>query len=240
MPRNPPDWDSVLPWERQKGETGLAWTRFVIGREMGPARSLQKIAEALTEKVVTPQRLHQQATRWNWFDRWAAYDAEQDRIAREAFEQRRLEAKLLRADVYDETMLAGFRVMAKFRREVESAQLDKLSLARKKVKQRIELPNAEDGTPRWAWVEAEDRAITDLVAPMVPAIAEAARGQRLDYGEATDRREADVNLKAPDLVRALAHLLRDRLTDVEFDAVEEELAGLLGDNGVPSPSAAEG
>ena len=242
---------SPLPWERQKGESRQAFRAFVIYRDMGPKRTLAAVCDELAPGRVGadggPRRDHRfgrvriwAERQWDWARRAEAYDADEDRIAREAFEQRRLEARLSRLDMYDATLAVGFRVMDKFRRDVESGQLEKLNLAREKVKERIRLKDAPDGTPRFAFVESERRAITDLVAPLVPAIAEAARGQRLDYGEATDRTEADVNLKAPDLVRALAHLLRDRLTDVEFDAVEEELAGLLGDNGVPSPSAAEG
>ena len=233
--------DNRLPWERQKGESRQAFRAFVIYRDMGTGRTLDKVCAQLKglpiESEESPKRdrrfgrVRTWAERqWQWAERAEAYDADQDRVARAQFEQARFDARASRLSVYDKVMLSGEHIMDRFLRCVESEQLAKLDLARAKVKGR-----APDGS----WIESERRAITDLVGPMVPAIAEAARGQRLDYGEATDRTEADVNLKAPDLVRALAHLLRDRLTDVEFDAVEEELAGLLGDNGVEH-SAAEG
>lgn len=166
-----------LPWERQKGESRQAFRAFAAYRDMGPTRSLVTVAQELGRSTTLMERW---SVKWRWQDRTAAYDAEQDRIARTQLEQERLDARLSRLSVYEKIMLSGERVMDRFQRVVESEQLDKLDLARAKVKGK-----APDGS----WIESERRAITDLVGPMVPAIAEAAKGQRLEYGEATERRE---------------------------------------------------
>lgn len=69
------------PWERQKSESAKAYEAFSLYRDMGASRSIAKVAEKL-------QKSNQLLGRWSrnnkWVDRVAAWDAEQDRIARQA------------------------------------------------------------------------------------------------------------------------------------------------------------
>lgn len=68
------------PWERQKGENTKRYEAFCIYRDMHP-RSLYKVAEQLAKSRTL-------ITRWSaqdhWVDRAAAWDDEQDKIARQA------------------------------------------------------------------------------------------------------------------------------------------------------------
>jgi hypothetical protein len=68
------------PWERQKGESAKAYEAFSEYRDMGARRSIAKVAEKL-------QKSNQLLGRWSrnheWVKRAAAWDAEQDRIARQ-------------------------------------------------------------------------------------------------------------------------------------------------------------
>lgn len=66
-------------WERQPNETAKAFEAFVIYRDMGVNRSIRKAAQTLNKAVTT---LAEWSTKHEWVKRVAAWDAEQDRIAR--------------------------------------------------------------------------------------------------------------------------------------------------------------
>ena len=68
------------PWERQKGENNKRYEAFCKYRDMKP-RSLQKVAEELTKSSALIRRWSAQD---KWLERVAAWDDEQDRIARQA------------------------------------------------------------------------------------------------------------------------------------------------------------
>lgn len=67
------------PWERQNGETQRSWGAFQIYRDLGTERSLQKAAEKLGK---SRGLLEGWSSKFEWGKRVAAWDAEQDRIAR--------------------------------------------------------------------------------------------------------------------------------------------------------------
>lgn len=67
------------PWERQPGESAARWRAFVVYRDLGLTRSLQKAAEELG---MSRETLKQYSARDSWGMRAAAFDAEQDREAR--------------------------------------------------------------------------------------------------------------------------------------------------------------
>lgn len=69
------------PWERQKGETSRAYEAFTVYRDMGPDRSINKTAQKLSKNRTT---IAEWSARNDWVKRAAAWDAEQDRIARQA------------------------------------------------------------------------------------------------------------------------------------------------------------
>lgn len=68
------------PWERQDGETARAWEAFCKYRDMGPDRSLRKVVQALNKNLTT---IAEWSSKYEWVKRVAAWDAEQDRIARQ-------------------------------------------------------------------------------------------------------------------------------------------------------------
>jgi hypothetical protein len=83
-PRDP----NPEPWERQIGESRQAFQAFAIYRDMGPARSLQKVAQQLSKSLALMKRWSE---KWSWVARAAAWDAELDRKTREAQEKARAE-----------------------------------------------------------------------------------------------------------------------------------------------------
>jgi len=66
-------------WERQPEETTRAFEAFVIYRDMGANRSIRKTAQELNKNCTT---IAEWSSKYDWVKRVAAWDAEQDRIAR--------------------------------------------------------------------------------------------------------------------------------------------------------------
>lgn len=71
---------TIEPWERQEGETSKAWEAFCIYRDMGVDRSLRKVAQNLNKSVT---QIAEWSSKYDWVKRVTAWDAEQDRIARQ-------------------------------------------------------------------------------------------------------------------------------------------------------------
>lgn len=71
-------------WEKQKGETQLAYSRFRVFRNLGPTRSLRKTAIALNipdDKVkVMTNSLANHSWKYKWFERIAKYEQHLDEI----------------------------------------------------------------------------------------------------------------------------------------------------------------
>lgn len=72
------------PWERQEGETPRAWAAFVVYRDMGPARSYGKVRDAQGKAPGYVRQIEKWSSTNRWVNRVAAWDAEQDRVTREA------------------------------------------------------------------------------------------------------------------------------------------------------------
>lgn len=68
------------PWERQPEETTKAFEAFRVYRDLGAERSIAKAGKQLGKNRVT---LEGWSSKFNWVERVAAWDAEQDRIARQ-------------------------------------------------------------------------------------------------------------------------------------------------------------
>lgn len=66
-------------WERQPKESAPAFEAFAMYRDMGVNRSIRKAAQNLNKAVTT---LAEWSSKHEWVKRAAAWDAEQDRIAR--------------------------------------------------------------------------------------------------------------------------------------------------------------
>lgn len=71
----------IEPWDRQPGETTKAFEAFTVYRDLGYSRSIEKAANVLGKTRVT---LEPWSRKYSWGKRVAEWDAEQDRIAREA------------------------------------------------------------------------------------------------------------------------------------------------------------
>ena len=69
------------PWELMEGETAKPFEAFCIYRDMGTQRSVRKVAEKLSKSDTLIARW---STTYDWVKRATAWDAEQDRIARQA------------------------------------------------------------------------------------------------------------------------------------------------------------
>lgn len=76
------------PWEKQKGESRQAFEAFALYRDMGPSRSLRKVARQLSKSETLMKRW---SSKWSWHKRAIAWDAELDEQVREAQEKARKE-----------------------------------------------------------------------------------------------------------------------------------------------------
>jgi hypothetical protein len=64
------------PWERQPGETEVAFAAFRLYRDTEGKRRASKVAEQCGKNE---SLMHRWMQRWHWQERAAAWDAEQDR-----------------------------------------------------------------------------------------------------------------------------------------------------------------
>jgi hypothetical protein len=64
------------PWERQFNESRKAFEAFCAYRDMGPARSSEKVARELSKSA---QLIRRWSAKWNWVERVAEWGDEQDR-----------------------------------------------------------------------------------------------------------------------------------------------------------------
>lgn len=97
------------PWERQKSESSKSFAWFCEYRDLGPARTLQKVVNKLTNEqtkgdngeksvpIPTLTQLTNQSSKWQWTKRCLSYDNYMDEQVRlqkeEAYLQ--LEARLV-------------------------------------------------------------------------------------------------------------------------------------------------
>jgi hypothetical protein len=84
-----------FPWERQPGETSKQWLAFVTYRDLGPVRTLAEVCRLLYPGQRRTRRPIGRVVTWSsknaWVERARAWDAEQDRINREAQSKARRE-----------------------------------------------------------------------------------------------------------------------------------------------------
>lgn len=69
------------PWERQENESAKAFEAFCIYRDMGIQRSVRKVARELGKSETLMARW---SGNYDWVERAASWDEEQDRIVRQA------------------------------------------------------------------------------------------------------------------------------------------------------------
>lgn len=86
-------------WEQQRDESVKAYRAFCVYRDLGPERSLDRVAEILYptkegqkgRKRAATGRLQEWSSRHRWVERARAHDAEAAHIDREAWEQEQRE-----------------------------------------------------------------------------------------------------------------------------------------------------
>lgn len=66
-------------WEMQDSDTLKSWEAFVVYRDMGSERSLQRVAKELSKSEALIKRW---SAKHNWGERIAAWESEQDRLLR--------------------------------------------------------------------------------------------------------------------------------------------------------------
>lgn len=77
-------------WARQVGESDQAFQAFGLYRDLGPSRSTQQVALALSKSAPLIRRW---SARWAWVERASAWDDEADRLRRERDLVERQEAR---------------------------------------------------------------------------------------------------------------------------------------------------
>lgn len=80
--------DERAPWERQKGESRVAFEAFEVYRDQQGRRSRRTVAAQLAK---SQQLMARWQVRWSWVSRVAAYDDEQDRLWREEVARARVD-----------------------------------------------------------------------------------------------------------------------------------------------------
>jgi hypothetical protein len=82
----------IESWEKQKGETSLAFAAFMVYRDFGPERNIKKALRRIERDEAVVSRKYRTwrfwATRYHWIERAADYDSDLDRVT--LAERRRL------------------------------------------------------------------------------------------------------------------------------------------------------
>ena len=75
----------MTPWEQQPKESAKAFEAFALYRDLGPAeRSVREVARRLGKSATL---IAKWSSRDEWVERAQAWDAEQDRVRREAMQE---------------------------------------------------------------------------------------------------------------------------------------------------------
>ena len=165
-------------WEPRPYERGRAFAAFRMYRDLGPERSLLKVARPIAE--TSPERSEQGAlaqlnawsAKWGWVEPAAAWDDELDRLDRE-------EARELRRQIKKQTMAgaaAGAEVFAaaleRFKGEVVHSPLD----AVRGLELVAKLAGLGDTT---VWADATGKQVQEVVASLLRGwLAEADEARR--------------------------------------------------------------
>jgi hypothetical protein len=106
------------PWERLKHEPAKAFNRFTQYRDMGPDRSLSKVAAE--DSATNIRQLGYWSTKWEWVRRAAAWDDHLDSIKIDTTEAERKQMAERHARM---AMLAQSTVVDQLRKLLERVQL---------------------------------------------------------------------------------------------------------------------
>lgn len=102
------------PWEKQPEESAKAFEAFAVYRDMGANRSLEKAGRILGKVKVT---LEPWSSKFNWKKRAEAWDAEQDRIAREAQLSKIKKMRIQHANLANAMLVKAAKALQKIKTE---------------------------------------------------------------------------------------------------------------------------
>lgn len=115
------------PWERQQGESEVAFEAFSLYRDKGAERTLTAVADELQKSYTLIRRW---AKRWEWSDRVREYDNDKERQAKKEAE------KGLR-DMYARQTKIAMSVQTKALQALE--KLDPDNMSAKDIKEYIKM-----------------------------------------------------------------------------------------------------
>lgn len=174
-----------LPWEKRKDESAKAFAYYAMYRDLGPERSLAKVAQAIHETTTRKATVDSLRTLlgkysrdYGWVDRCEAYDMELDRRRREALETEQIKAARAQAT-------AGGHMLAK-------------GLAR------------IAGTDKVKAIDAGELDASDAVR----MVEVGTRVQRLGLGMATDLVKGSLQLSPADFNRIVGGIIDAALDDL--------------------------
>ena len=101
-------------WERQQGESTRAYEAFALYRDMGADRSLRKVVQSLNKNLTT---IAEWSTKYEWVKRVAEWDAEQDRIARNAQIEEIKKMRKRHAEVANSMIIKAARALNRMKEE---------------------------------------------------------------------------------------------------------------------------
>ena len=117
-----------LPWEKQRGESGMAWAAFVTYRDKPPGT--RRVALVATELGKSESLMWRWNLAWNWKERVDAWDAEVDRQARQAHIDAVKEMRKRHAEIGNMLVTKGAqRLIGSSRDGVQAINLGTLSAA---------------------------------------------------------------------------------------------------------------
>lgn len=189
------------PWERQPGETDPAFHAFAVYRDMGPERSLSKVAGSIGKST---RLLSGWSSRNSWRVRVNAWDAELDRLDQ-------VEVRSRRKEMRDRHVTLASKFQEKIDGWVEALSAEKLEAID---------PNV---VIRWLEVSAkvERAALGEPDRVAVTTSKGADRDNELDLTSLTDEQIRD---RLEELHREIGNDLADYAGDLdEDDAGAEDL-----------------
>lgn len=202
------------PWERQRDESSKSFHAFVHYRDLGGSRSINGAFREHAQRCrsMGEQRARRAsptwqgwATVWGWAERAAAWDAQNDRIARDKIAKDQIDARVRHARMAN----AGLQVLTVPSRAVLEA------LQKPGVMQRL-LEDAEKSTAGLLKL-LELVAFAGRVIPGLVEVERLALGMTTDYIEIEERRDDLIGLRIAKDPRAteLAIALLDQIANGE-------------------------
>ena len=113
-------------WDRQPVESSKAFGAFVIYRDAGSERTLQKVAQQLRCSGANVRRW---ATKWFWANRAAEWDIEQDRLRQKTIEREVAKMAERQAKLGVEMQDIGVQALEDLKRRIQSSTPPRLKLA---------------------------------------------------------------------------------------------------------------